>query len=61
MMMKLLIYENHTCEVRGEELFEGRPSQLYPQLMQLRKERGQGFESRTSLNFFSGFLSLRAS
>ena len=26
------------CELRSEELFEGRPSQLYTQLMQLRKE-----------------------
>ena len=26
------------CELRNEELFEGRSSQLYTQLMQLRKE-----------------------
>ena len=32
------MYENHICELRGEELFEGRSSQLYTQLMQLRKE-----------------------
>ena len=37
-MMKLWIYENHICELRSEELFEGRSSQLYMQLMQLRKE-----------------------
>ena len=37
-MMKLWIYENHICELRIEELFEGRSSQLYTQLMQLRKE-----------------------
>ena len=28
----------HTCELRSEELFEGRSSQLNTQLMQLRKE-----------------------
>ena len=28
-MMKLWIYENHICELRSEELFEGRSSQLY--------------------------------
>ena len=34
------MYENHICEVRSEELFEGRLLQLYTctQLMQLRKE-----------------------
>ena len=26
------------CELRSKELFEGRSSQLYTQLMQLRKE-----------------------
>ena len=26
------------CELQSEELFEGRSSQLYTQLMQLRKE-----------------------
>ena len=36
--LKLRIYENHICELRSEELFEGRSSQLYTQLMQLRKE-----------------------
>ena len=37
-MMKLWIYENHIWELQSEELFEGRSSQLYTQLMQLRKE-----------------------
>ena len=32
------IYENLVCELRSEELFEGRSSQLYTQLLQLRKE-----------------------
>ena len=32
------MYENHICELRSKELFEGRSSQLYTQLMQLRKE-----------------------
>ena len=37
-MMKLWIYENHICELRSEELNEGWSSQLYTQLLQLRKE-----------------------
>ena len=36
-LLKLWIYEYHICEMRSEELFEGRSSQLYTQLMQLRK------------------------
>ena len=36
--LRLWIYENHICELWSEELFEGRSSQLYTQLMQLRKE-----------------------
>ena len=93
-MMKLWIYENHIYELRSEELNQVWSSQLYKQLLQLRKEslkkkiiilsrvynepiqrpaprwlvsligralhryrRGQGFESRTSLNFFQAFFS----
>ena len=37
-MMKLWIYENHICELRSEELYEWRSSQLNTQLLQLRKE-----------------------
>ena len=37
-LLKLWIYENHTCELQSEQLFEGRSSQLYTQLMQLPKE-----------------------
>ena len=48
------------CELRSEELFKGRSSQLYTQLVQLRKESLKkiqactGFEplTRTSLIFF---------
>ena len=29
--MKLWIYENHTCELRSEELYQWRSSQLYTQ------------------------------
>ena len=53
-MMKLWTYENHICELRSEELFEGRSSQLYTQLMQLQKESLKkiqacsGFEPLTS-------------
>ena len=36
--MKLWIYENHICELQSEELLKGRSSQLYTQLMKLRKE-----------------------
>ena len=32
-LLKLWIYENPICELRSEELFEGRSSQLYTQLM----------------------------
>ena len=37
-LLKLWIYENHICELQSEELFEGRSSQLYTQLMHLREE-----------------------
>ena len=36
--LKLWIYENHLCELRSKELYEGRSSQLYTQLLQLQKE-----------------------
>ena len=38
LLVKLWTYENHIWELRNEELVEGRSSQLYKQLMQLRKE-----------------------
>ena len=45
MVMKLWIYENHIYEPRGEELYEGRSSDM------------QGlYESRTSLNIFQAFI-----
>ena len=47
-MIKLWTYENHICELRGKELYEGRPSQLYTQRL---------YESRTSLNIFQAFIS----
>ena len=37
-MMKLWINENHICELRSEELYEGRSPQLCTQLLQLQKE-----------------------
>ena len=55
--MKLLIYENHICdhELGSEELLEGRSSQLYTQLLQLRERNPEkkiqacmGFEPVTS-------------
>ena len=53
-IMKLYIYENHIWELRGEELYERRSSQLWRQLLQLRKESLKkiqactGFETLTS-------------
>ena len=53
-VLKLWIYENHICELRSVELFEGRSSQFYTQLMQLRKQSLNkiqtctGFEPLTS-------------
>ena len=38
-MMKLWIYENHIYELRSEELNQVWSSQLYKQLLQLRKEK----------------------
>ena len=52
--LEIAVYKNHICELRSEELFEGRSSQLYTQLMQLRKESLKkilactGFEPLTS-------------
>ena len=46
--LKLWIYENHVCELRSE----GRSSQLYTQVLQLRKESLK----KKNLNLFSGFL-----
>ena len=37
-MMKLWMYENHIYELRSEELNQVWSSQLYKQLLQLRKE-----------------------
>ena len=39
LLFKLWIYENHVCEQRSEEWYEGRSSQLYTQLLQWRKKR----------------------
>ena len=53
-MMKFWIYENHICELQSEELNKGWSSQLYTQLLQLRKESLKknsglyGFEPLTS-------------
>ena len=38
MYLKFLIYENYVCELRSEELNERWSSQLYTQILQLRKE-----------------------
>ena len=45
--LKLSIYENHVCELRSE----GRSSQLYTQVLQLRKE-----SLKKKPESFSGFL-----
>ena len=36
--MKFWMYENYVCELWSEELNEGWSSQLYTQLLHLRKE-----------------------
>ena len=46
-LIKLLIYKNHICELRSEELFKERSSQLYTQLMQLPKESLKKFRACT--------------
>ena len=45
-------FENHIYELRSEELNEGWSSQLYTQLLQLRKERTK----KKGPEFSSGFL-----
>ena len=47
--LKLWIYENHVCELRSE----GRSSQLYTQVLQLRKESLK----KKNLNLFQAFFS----
>ena len=61
--MKLWIYENHTCicELQREELFEGRSSQLYTQLMLLRKEslkKNSGLYGIRTLDLCDSFAAL---
>ena len=48
-ILKLWIYENPICDLRSEELFEGTSSQLYTQLMQLRKESMKKIQARMGL------------
>ena len=50
-MMKFWIYENHICELRSEELNEGWSSQLYTQLLQLRKESLKKIQACTEHDF----------
>ena len=38
-LLKLWVYENHICELQSEELFKGRSSQLYTQLMHAVEKR----------------------
>ena len=56
-MMKFWIYENHICELQSEELNKGWSSQLYTQLLQLRKEslkkQKQGLNGIIFQAFFS--------
>ena len=53
-IVKFWKYENHKCELQSEEFDEGWSSQLYMQLLQLRKESLKkiqactGFETLTS-------------
>ena len=47
-------FENHIYELRREELNEGWSSQLYTQLLQLRKESTK--KKKKALNFFPAFF-----
>ena len=51
-MMKSWIYENHIYELRSEELNKVWSSQLYKQLLQLRKESLKKKKSSS----FHGFI-----
>ena len=42
--------QSGVCELQSEELFEGRSSQLYTQLMQLRKESLKKIQAFTGFN-----------
>ena len=46
-------FENHIYELRSEELNKGWSSQLYTQLLQLRKE---STKKKKALNFFPAFF-----
>ena len=60
-MMKLWTYENHICELRSEELFEGRLSQLYMQLMQLQKESLKKIQACTGFKPLTSSIPLQPS
>ena len=44
------VYENHICQLRSEELYEWGSSQLYTQLLQLRKESLKEVQDCTDSN-----------
>ena len=46
-LLKLWMHENHICELRSEELFEGRSSQLYTQLVHAVAKRKPGHEKNS--------------
>ena len=46
-LLKLWMHENHICELRSEELFEGRSSQLYTQLLHVVAKRKPGHEKNS--------------
>ena len=60
-MMKLWTYENHICELRSEELFEGRLSQLSTQLMQLQKESLKKIQACTGFKPLTSLIPLQPS
>ena len=55
------MYENHIYELRSEELFEGRSSQLYTQLMQLRKKSLKRIQACTGFEPLSSAIPLQRS
>ena len=48
--------KNHMCELRSEELYEGRVSQLYTQRLQLRKESLKKIQSLFIQSFLPELL-----
>ena len=55
------VYENHICELRSEELNEEWSSQLYTQLLQLRKESLKTIQSCTGFELLTSAMPVQRS